>query len=115
MEVVRRIPILLPVLSDLSYTQIAIQEVPHWWTGRCNCLIFLSCLETSRRRCLDLCLGHNTDFDTDLIGSRTQFNVSYASAFLMPVWQVMTMFVCRAGYPDNVYYPSVDVSYWWVR
>ena len=40
---------------------------------------------------MDLCLKHNTDFNTNLIGSRTQINVSYASACLVPCWQLMTL------------------------
>ena len=39
---------------------------------------------------MDLCLKHNTDFITNLVGSRTQISVSYASAFLVPGWQLLT-------------------------
>ena len=42
---------------------------------------------------MDWCLKHNTDFNTNLVGSRTQINVSYASAFLVPCWQLMTLCV----------------------
>ena len=40
---------------------------------------------------MDLCLKHNTDFITNLVRSRTQISVSYASAFLVPSWQVLTL------------------------
>ena len=40
---------------------------------------------------MDLCLKHNTDFITNLVGSRTQISVSYASAFLVHCWQLLTL------------------------
>ena len=40
---------------------------------------------------MDLCLKHNTEFNTNLVVSQTQINVSYASAFLVPCWQLMTL------------------------
>ena len=42
---------------------------------------------------MDLCFWHANDFDTNLVGSWTQMNVSYASAFLMPCWQLMTLYL----------------------
>ena len=45
---------------------------------------------------MDLCFKHNTEFNTNLVGSRTQINVSYASALLVPCWQLMT-FVYMPG------------------
>ena len=41
---------------------------------------------------MDLCLTHNTDCFMNLVGSRTQISVSYASALLVPCWQLM--FLC---------------------
>ena len=40
---------------------------------------------------MDLCLKHNTDFITNLVGSRTQISVAYASAVLVPGWQLLTL------------------------
>ena len=67
------------VIHQQIYT---VQKIPRWWIKRCNCL--------------DLCLKHNTDFNTNLVGSRTQFSVSYSSALLVPCWQLMS-FCVHAG------------------
>ena len=45
---------------------------------------------------MDLCLKHNTDCFINLVGSRTQFSVSYSSALLVPSWQLMS-FCVHAG------------------
>ena len=34
---------------------------------------------------------HNTDCFMKLVGSRTKISVSYASAFLVPGWQLLTL------------------------
>ena len=66
-------------------------------------ILSLFCFKASRRSCLDLCLKHNTDCFMNMVGSRTQFSVSYAYALLVPCWQLMS-FSCtfRAGCLDNV-------------
>ena len=40
---------------------------------------------------MDLCPKHNTDCFMNLVGSRTQISASYASAFLVPGWQLVTL------------------------
>ena len=42
---------------------------------------------------MDLCLKHNINCFMNLVGSRTQIGVSYASALLVPYWQIMSFFV----------------------
>ena len=40
---------------------------------------------------MDLCRKHNTDCFMNSVGSWTQISVSYASAFLVPGWQLLTL------------------------
>ena len=46
---------------------------------------------------MDVCLKDNTDCFMNLVGSRTQISVSYASAFLVPGWQLLTLCLIYAG------------------
>ena len=65
---------------------------------------------------MDLCLKHNIDCFMNLVGSRTQFSVSYSSALLVPCWQLYVFLcTCRAGCLDNVVLcSSVDVLKGWL-
>ena len=54
------------------------------------------------REGLDLCLKHNIDCFMNLVGSRTQIGVSYASAFLVPYWQLMSCMYMPGRLLDNV-------------
>ena len=65
-----------------------------------------------------------TDFITNLLGSRTQISVSYASAFLVPGWQLLTLClyagpvawimlsIVRQLCPRGLYIYALELCYW---
>ena len=70
---------------------------PRRWIGRCNTMIFFFVLKPLGEGSSDLYFYQIDDFGTNLVGSLTQMNVSYASAFLV-AW-LAALYSCRCVGP----------------
>ena len=62
------------------------------------------------REGLDLFLKHNIDCFMYLVGTRTQISVSYASAFLVPYWQLMYLCVYAGPVAWIMWFLFVDLT-----
>ena len=67
---------------------------PRRWIGRCNTMIFFFVLKPLGESSSDLYFYQIDDFGTNSVGSLTQMNVSYASAFLVARLAALCSFRC---------------------